>query len=243
MSIDTSQALQPKTSRGLHVIFIGPSQSAQDQRGGPGNEFENVHTAVSLVAVLCGRSAVFEHVCDQDISPNSPVHVGFSGPREVPWALEKPDLSPEQLKIVNNADQTLANLQASERKRVILSLRWLRMGFGDVGVDAVLKYWIAIETLAINVKGINQILSASYNISMQEAGERFLVGRLHGFRGNIVHQGEIPRNPSVVIGYMEALYSDILCAFLQLPCPQKAGEYISQRRSGVFQFMASNKAE
>ena len=115
------------------------------------------------------------------------------------------------------------------------------MGFGDVGVDAVLKYWIAIETLAISVKGMNQILSNCYNISVQEARERFLMGRLHGFRSNIVHQGQIPRNPSMVIGYMETLYSDILCAFLQLPCPQKAGGYMSLRRSELFQFMASSK--
>jgi hypothetical protein len=235
---DDSKELKPLTSTGLHIFFIAPVLGDREP-GNPRHELGNVGTAVSLVAALCGRNAVFEHICDQDMTPNRDLHIAFSGSMEVPSSLGEPDLSTERLELLDEADHKIEDLQDSDKKRVVLSLRWLRMGFADVGVDAFLKYWIAVETLAANLRSINQMLSAGYSISLQETGEKFLIGRLQRLRGNIVHKGQIPADSVVLKRYLEAVYSDLLCAFLNLPFPRKAESYLSERRSEMSKLVAS----
>jgi hypothetical protein len=166
------------------------------------------------------------------------MHIAFSGSMEIPWSLGEPDLSPERLALINLADQKIQDLQDSDRKRVLLSLRWYRMGFRDLGVDAFLKFWIAIETLAANAKSINQVLAKGYSISMQQAGEKFLMGRLQSLRGDIAHKGQIPANIDVLKRYLEAVYSDLLCEFLALPFPSKAEACMSVLRPKILQSLA-----
>ena len=77
-----------------------------------------------------------------------------------------------------------------------------------------LKCWIAIETLAMpditNVVPINEILAKIYSITITDAAKQFFVGRIHGLRSDIVHDGiMIPINPGVT-DYLQAMYFDLL---------------------------------
>lgn len=61
------------------------------------------------------------------------------------------------------------------------------------GVDAFLKYWIAIEIIAMpdssNIKHLIEILADIYEIRKEDAKKNFGVGKIFGFRSKIVHHG------------------------------------------------------
>lgn len=95
-----------------------------------------------------------------------------------------------------------------------LSIQWYFDSLNSSGVDKVLKCWFAMETLGMpdgtDIRPLNEILSRAYGISYQEVTQRFGVGRVYGFRSEIVHQGKIVPIHYMLSDYMESLYVDIL---------------------------------
>ena len=92
------------------------------------------------------------------------------------------------------------------------------------GIDSFLSFWIAIETLAMDdtdIRPINETLARVYQVSVQEASKQFGVGRVFGLRSKIVHHGHIASIHAKLKLYLEALYSDLLFAELNLPSEYK----------------------
>jgi len=225
---DTSKANLTCKSNGLHLAFMTPFTApviSFDRR----REQEHVSAAVALFAAFCGRLIVFEHLADLEFSVvtgrMSPYTRGFEHPG---WN-QSPEVRKERFGAIRKAANSFGEFTDLEKHKIHLSLRWFGMAQASVGVDAFLKYWIALETLAMRdtkVRPINDILSKCYKISAQQSVSRFHVGKLFGLRGEIVHKGMIKRIDPNVIKYLEAIYLDVLLYKLGIPCEERAASFL-----------------
>jgi hypothetical protein len=93
------------------------------------------------------------------------------------------------------------------------------------------KFWIAVETLAMpnstNILPIFESLARAYGIPLSDAKTRFPIGRLFNLRGRIVHRGEMLELPGAVLGYMSALFFDLLSELLLQPNEGRLAESLS----------------
>lgn len=156
---------------------------------------------------------------------------------ENPLALPVPRLSSAErmqfgvlLKNLNQRDQ-----DRSLEDRLHLSCRWFSSAIEQGGPDAFLRYWIALEALAMpdstNIATINEHLAQSYGLLVHQAKERFLVGRLFGLRTQIVHDGYHGPVPGEVLSYIAAVYIDVLLQVFGLPSEGRAESEL--RESGA----------
>ncbi len=81
-------------------------------------------------------------------------------------------------------------------------------------MDAVLKHWVALETLVMpnttDLRPVNEVLKRVYGKPMAEIQATFGVGRVFGLRAQIVHHGAIVPIDERLLRYLEALYADLL---------------------------------
>jgi len=114
------------------------------------------------------------------------------------------------------------------RNRIHLSLRWFTAADRENGVDAYLKYWIALETLATNTTNINSLndtLAATSKVSSQKAKQDFRASRLFDLRGRIVHGGYQKGLDAWLLKYIESLYIGALFQKIGMECERRA-EYL-----------------
>ena len=89
-----------------------------------------------------------------------------------------------------------------------------------------------------HIRPINEHLAQSYGLPYNEVVREFLVGRLFGFRGEIVH-GESRRPvPGDVLSYIAAIYIDVLLQILGLPPEQRARTEYRETGGKVGAFLA-----
>jgi hypothetical protein len=188
-------------------------------------EQESTLFAVSLVAAVCGRNAVFQHLFTQEFSLAGEGAQAYSR-HEAPGSLGKPEVAGKQLAKVARASERIAILPEFDRNKVLLSLRWYQMGFGGLGAEKFLMYWIALEALCMkkrtNIQPIREMLSSAYQMLLEDIEKNFRIGRLFEIRGRIVHKGEFIPLHFTYLRYMEALYRDLLFQRLGLPCERRA---------------------
>jgi hypothetical protein len=167
--------------------------------GLPRDELEmrsDISVAVGLFVSFLGKRVAFEHSYDNEVNIATGETTVVSPPLEDPWwgGFGNLDLSHSRFLSLSEAVSKLGRLPEATRTRVHLSLRWFEMAVRDTGVDAYLKFWIALETLAIQTTNINPLhdaLAAAYNVSSQKVKQLFRIGRLFDLRGRIVHHGYI----------------------------------------------------
>jgi len=220
---DKSKIRKEKTPIGTYLLVLTPF----DIDGKEGN-VNQTKIEISIVAGLLGsfngRNMIFEKIFE-NIYKGGQISF-YSHVFENPSWFAKPDISNSRLEIISKANKTISSLPEHERNRVCLSLRWFEQALFDNGVNAFLKYWIALETISMpnttNIQPLVEILSRAYNLSYEVAKESFAIGKLFGLRARIVHGGHIISIHAQLIRYMEALYSDILQTHLGLSCEQRA---------------------
>ena len=78
-----------------------------------------------------------------------------------------------------------------------------------------------------NVRPLNDSLASAYGIPLEEAHDRFAIGRLFGLRSRIVHDGFMMPIYGQLLQYIEAVYIDVLHQHLGLPCAKKAEKVAS----------------
>jgi hypothetical protein len=115
---------------------------------------------------------------------------------------------------------------SSEAERIRLSLRWFDEAKRSRGVDAFLKFWFALETLAMpdttDISSIRSLLTAIYGLAGSQTEARFGIGRLFGLRSRIVHNGlRIELQPHL-LSYMGGIYLDLLVHTLGFSAPKRA---------------------
>ena len=202
-------------------LFITPLSNDEDAIG---KARTRVHQIVGLLSAVESKLVAYEHVEDYRVSFEtgmfSPVPVLVA---ETAW-WTTPDISEAARK---RWTQAAAILQSSDqRAQVELSLRWYDEAKRVSGIDAFLKLWFAIEILAMpdttSISPVRDKLQQIYPDGDVEA--EFGIGRIFGLRGRIVHQGvRVDLSPKL-LGYLGALYVDLLAVTLGFAAPESARE-------------------
>lgn len=189
-------------------------------RPSEGEARARIAVAVGFLTALNGRNMAWDRVYAITLEGQDKWG-GVSSAWENPLAFEVPDLTQAGQERLTRCAEALAQSPEDVRRRLELSLRWLASAVKDGGADAVLKYWIALETLAMpdgtDIRPIGEALGRSYGIAGRDANERFLVGRLFGLRSRIVHGGILAPIHPRILEFMAAIFLDVLLDTLGQP--------------------------
>ena len=216
---------QATTPPGTYAFIIAPHdvdsiEAREDVTEAQLDELEGLLTSYG------GRATVYRRVIDNicNLGDNS-VTIYFGNVDNPAW-YDPPDFSTPALANLTDVDIARSGAAQDVRARIDLSLRWLAYAGRDHGVDAFIKCWVAVETLAMpddtNVRPANELLASRYGISLDDASRQFLLGRLQGVRSAIIHRGLRVEIPGEVAKFMEGVYFDLLTALLNVSAKARA---------------------
>lgn len=225
------QIMNHRSNLGTFVILATPHHSA-NETGDEQRSKDRLKTAAGLLGAVMGKNSIYEPMFSFEIDLNGhPINIGSIN-IENPASFRIPNLSEAGLGLVESVAARILASPATLRGRAELSLRWLYQAMSDEGVLSFLKYWIAIETLAMpdtsNIKPVNRLLAVAYNCSDAQAKSGFAVGRLFDLRGQIVHGGSTFLIGQDLLSYIEAVYVDILAQTLGLKSGQMAAAALAR---------------
>jgi hypothetical protein len=192
---------------------------------------ERLDQLEGLLIGYSGRAMVYRRLFDNVVHLGTQQITVYFGAVDNPAWYDPPKLGADHLDTLTAIDTARSGARAPLKNRIDLSLRWLAYAARDRGVDAFLKYWVAIETLSMpdtNVRPANKLLASAYGLLLDDAAQRFCLGRIQGVRGAIVHQGSRIEIPGEVAKYLEALYFDLLSTVIGTPCTRRALPLLSQ---------------
>ncbi len=178
-----------------------------------------------------GRAMVYRRLFDNVLQLGTGQITIYFGAVDNPAWYAPPGLDINELSSLTAVEEARRAAEPSLRFRLDLSLRWLAFAARDQGVDAFLKYWVAIETLSMpdaHVRPANKLLARAYGILLDDATQRFCLGRIQGIRGAIVHKGRRIEIPGEVTKYLEGLHFDLLSAVLETSCLRRALPLLTQ---------------
>ena len=213
------------TPNGVWLIATAPIVGGDEQ-----SAKNSILSATGLVSAWGGRNATydkyFDFFCECSVDQTSVCSPTILNPA----ALRSPDFS--TVMELDALSDGISKLSFDDRSRIELALRWFADSFHRFDVDALLSLWVALEVLTMsgtNVKDTNVALSRAYCISVARASERFLLGRLHGFRSKIVHRGGRGPIHHSLLDYLEAVFVDCLYHSLGQVVPKRASKLLSQQ--------------
>ncbi|MBI2333222.1 MAG: hypothetical protein HYU84_13880 [Chloroflexi bacterium] len=210
--------LEVQSPIGAYLILLLPF----DKQGALGLEEETrvrISEVIGLLTAVNGRNMAFEHIFDYEYvlgkTPDGKIERRVIGSvLQNPFVLPVPDINKNRLSFISQIDTAIAAKSPTEAYRIALSLRWYQAAIYEDGVDAFLKLWIAIETLAMpdttNIRPIKEALAKIYRINIEDVEPRFLIGRIFDLRGKIIHQGKQLRFRLGLLEYLQAIYEDLL---------------------------------
>jgi hypothetical protein len=144
----------------------------------------------------------------------------------------RPRLDGPYRQMISAAATALSALPPDERGRVRLALRWHNMAVRESAIDAFLKHWVAIETLAMpdttDIRPLIQALADHYGLSYEAARDRFQIGRVFGRRAAMVHNGDMRRPHQGLLDYLGAIFMDLVRHKLGAPLVGRAGQILAQ---------------
>ena len=202
---------------GVYLLVVTPND---------GQAGERVHDAASLAAAVLGGAVIYRELFMNVLSA-SEQGTAIKGPDfGPPKNFPAPSLDADSIRQYKEAYVALGSAVQDVKARVQLSLRWFEEAHHRFNEDSLLRYWFAIETLAMpntaDIRPANQLLANAYGKTEQEIRSEVELGRLQGLRSNIVHKGlTSPLDPRL-LNFAAAVYADLLEATLGLPCRKRA---------------------
>lgn len=232
LHVDVHEASEAQLPQGRYLLLITPFDNEPLARA-------RLREMLGLLYAYHGRNIAYERVYEQAVKLKEPGVVVFGESTENPLHLRVPALGSGTHEDLKVAIAAIPSLEPELRARLELSLRWFEGAVRDSGPDALLRYWVAIEALAMpkttNVKSVNQRLAVGYQVTLEQVSAEFEVGRLQGLRSDLVHGSRIVVVRGELLSYVAALYCDLLFIELALPCPRRAREYMAEHGSIVMQ--------
>ncbi len=226
-----------ETNIGGWIILITPYVCDGVQR----TELEtknSILVAEALLSALNSPNMVYEKVFE-NIVELSPIKTTAFSPTFL-FSTQRPNLQASALQLLSQSAVNLQALPENMQNRVTLSLRWYGKSLVQ-GLDGFLSIWIAIEVLGMpddtNVKPVVQTLANIYQLDYQAAVNRFQLGRIHGFRSQIVHDGKMFPIHSLLIAYLQAIYVDLLEETLHLPHRRRAETVLNDPQFDLGKFI------
>jgi hypothetical protein len=222
--LTVSPQINRETPKDVHLIFLAPlAEKELSNREASGRRA--IRGAAAIFAACNGRNMVYERVFENVLRISTGQTVFFTPVLRNPLSYPQPDISENSLRRIKYIDDGIQSFPVTEQNRIRLSLHWLEMAMRDDGIDALLKYWTAIETLGMpddtNVRPVVEILAKGYGLEYKNAITRFGIGRIQGLRSRIVHAGQMPPISSHLLDYLEAVYVDLLFFTLGLKCENR----------------------
>jgi hypothetical protein len=233
-SINQSKFKSKETNIGGWTILITPyvcdgvQRTEQEIR-------DSINVAEGLLSALNSMNMVYEKVFE-NIVELSPIKTSASAPVFL-ISYQFPNLHPPALKLLSQSSVNLQALSEDVRNRVRLSLRWYSKSVkeqlaAEEGIDSFVSIWIAIEVIGMpgtDVKPVVESLARLYQVDYPTARDRFQLGRIHGFRSEIVHKGKMFPIHSLLSSYLEAIYIDLLAEILNLPHGRRAEKILNMK--------------
>jgi hypothetical protein len=233
--VDNNKIRTKQTPRGVYLALTAPQKVNGLEHEQP-QIMDQIHTALSLIISIIGQSAAFTHVFDYVFNLDSSGFMAFSQSHANPWIVGRPSLTKLSFKSISFSERALASMPRKLKHQVQLSLRWVRMAVYDSGIDAFLKYWIALETLSMpdtsNIAPLKSILAEAYLIPFNDVDRIFGIGRIYDFRCDVVHDGLFVNIDLNFLYYFSCLYSDILYSIIGLPNMRKAKAWLDDPVNG-----------
>jgi hypothetical protein len=140
--------------------------------------------AAALAAAIIGGALIYREIYT-NIFSSVGAGTQIQGPIfQHPKNFNPPLLTPEVVRRYKAAYQRVQS--ATDRSRIEMSLSWFKEAHSAFDENAFLRYWLAIETLAMpnttNIAPANSILAQAYGASNQEIQQDIELGRLYGLR-------------------------------------------------------------
>jgi len=239
LSLITPTPIQQRSPKSGWLLLITPYVVDGVQRDEPEVK-HNIFAAAGFLAAFNGRNMIYEQVFHNVLEVQSGRLTTFSGVIVNSSTYPTPDLSSQRINLIETATSQLSQLPVALKNRVWLSLRWYEASLRSTGVDGFLQAWIALEVLGIDkadIRPVNEALARIYGITLNEAKQRFDVGRICGIRSRIVHDGELVSISQPISDYVEAIYVDVLYELLGLDTERRAESHINNPASTILQLL------
>ncbi len=208
-------------------------------------------SARAVLVGIMGLNAAFEQVCEFSINyedTNKTTVSRTSQSMENPKSYETPRIHDHEVyELVKAVLEGVDSLDAPIQDRVRLALRWYQRALGEkrvlpmgtASVDALINYWIALETLVRvgerKVAGtLIKELAEIHNVSTEKIGQRFPISKVYEHRKKVVHQGQLMLGASFELQqFLSDVFMDILVLrVMKLPYSSRMQEYLDGRAYG-----------
>jgi len=164
---------------------------------------------------------------------------------ENPGMYDVPTLEDESVfELMRAILEGIDSLDQYTQNRVRLALRWYQRALGErrigkIGggnVDALINYWIALETLARVgeqkvASSLIGALSAIHNLSQQKTGETFPISQIYQRRKAVIHGGDIMLSVTFELQqFLSDVFMDILTLrVMKLSTTPRTQKYLDGR--------------
>ena len=157
---------------GIYALLVSPFTATPETNAGELIAEERIEVAVGLLGSFQGRNIIYRKVYENTYSFETKLTSASSERLPVPISLPRPALTPDGLRPLLSAEKAIWTASEPDRNRVRLSLRWLRDAMFDSGVNAFLKYWLALETISMpstpNIGPLDDILRSVHNLASRK---------------------------------------------------------------------------
>lgn len=206
------------TNEGIWLLFISPyiidgTKLDEEQIK------DRIKSYASLFSIVFGENVIYKQIFENIISCKTGIPTATSSTIINPRSNPNPIISTKNLLQVSDIVKAKNNLNQTLQNKVDSSLTWYYDSIKDFGTSSFLKCWIAIEILVLNdsnIKPIKEIFYKIYNESETRDNELFMIGKLYGIRGEIVHDGSKRPIHGLLLKYLQFIYIDIFYEILQL---------------------------
>lgn len=197
-------------AQGVWLILLTPEEATATN---PENDaFTRLDNALSVIRLFAGRNAAYDEPFARTRIENN-TYSASSPSILQPAALPNAEYGADTLQTIGEVANLLES-ETAEAERVRLALRWAKRGEELSGPDAVLSWWIAIETVAMpdttNIRPLVEVLARIGDIDHAAAQERYRIGHLFDLRGRIVHQGRADAVHAGLLDYLRAILVDVI---------------------------------
>ncbi len=238
---EDAEIMRP-TGEGLLLLLITPSVVDGEDVAEDAVR-ENLELARAVIVAVLGRNAAFEELFSAELAyarseegevyPAEATYKSLI--RDNPMAFAPPTLDDPSTNLVRHVVENIESLDEEDRNRVSLALRWYQRIQGrratetESDVDGFLSLWVALEVLVAPENPIGSVTSILASIhtdlSFQQIGELFPIGRIFGLRGKILHHGKTPYLEGRLLRFMSAVLVDVLVYKLNLSSTPRTSVY------------------
>jgi hypothetical protein len=219
-----------ETPRGTYLMIAAPFATAAGEGEEP-RVRRVIAEAAGLISAINGGGLTFEFVFENIVDLESRELTAFSPWSKTPIAFGPARTSAEDFQVTADAARSLEALDPAARERVELALHWQdeSVRAGDPRSEFI-SLWTALEALAMpdttNIRPAAELLGSAYGMSRSDAASRFGLGRLQGFRSEILHGDALPGIHGDLVNYLRAIFTDLLLAVLGLDPQGRAQAYM-----------------